>query len=146
MGGLYLLGRLPYRPTDDSAMQCNLDPDRLESGRTTQVGSGKKKKKIYLNHFVVQIVGSHGPGSSKLKNLRLLWYYGPYCWRAISIVSILRSFSLSVGDAMDNSLDETYPLRGTLQIVQRDVRATNFNIGPTSTSTDIGQLLVINIG
>jgi len=66
------------------------------------------------------------------------------CWRAISIVSRLRSLAFQL--VMATSLDETYPLRGTLQIVQRDVRATNFNIVPTSTSTDIGQLLIINIG
>ena len=73
------------------------------------------------------------------------------CWRAISIASRLRSFAFQL--AIATSLDETYPLRGTLQTVQRDVRtsygdvhATNFNIVPTSTSTDIGQLLIINIG
>ena len=73
------------------------------------------------------------------------------CWRAISIVSRLRSLAFQL--VMATSLDETYPLRRTLQIVQRDVathygdvRATNFNIVPTSTSTDIGQLLIINIG
>ena len=42
------------------------------------------------------------------------------CWRAISIVSRLRSIAFQ--SAMATSLDETYPRRGTLQIVQWGVR------------------------
>ena len=57
------------------------------------------------------------------------WFY---CWRAISIVSRLRSFSFQL--AMATSLDETYPLRGTLQTVQRDVRTTGMYTLRTSTS------------
>ncbi len=42
------------------------------------------------------------------------------CWRAIGIVSRLRSLAFQL--AMATSLDETYPRRGTLQIVQWGVR------------------------
>ena len=44
------------------------------------------------------------------------------CWRAIGIVSRLRS--LAFQSAMATSLDETYPRRGTLQIVRWGVRTT----------------------
>ena len=53
------------------------------------------------------------------------------CWRAISIVSRLRSFAFQL--AIATSLDETYPLRGTLQTVQRDVRTTGTYTLRTST-------------
>ena len=44
------------------------------------------------------------------------------CWRAISIVSRLRSLAFQL--AMATSLDETYPLRGILQTVRWGVHTT----------------------
>ena len=70
--------------------------------------------------------------------------------RAISIVSRLRSLAFQL--VMATSLDETLLATGDLtdsstgRTHYGDVRATNFNIVLTSTSTDIGQLLIFNIG